>query len=72
MSVACVRSWWIHLKERDHLEDLEADRKILKWIFKKSDAVWTGVTWHRIGQVAGSCEHGNEPLSSINWGLFSD
>jgi hypothetical protein len=28
--------WWGNLTERDHLEDLGVDRKmILKWIFKK-------------------------------------
>jgi hypothetical protein len=28
--------WWGNLKERDHLEDLGIDRRIiLKWIFKK-------------------------------------
>jgi hypothetical protein len=28
--------WWGDLRERDHLEDLGADRRIvLKWIFKR-------------------------------------
>jgi hypothetical protein len=51
--VARVRSWWIHVKERDHLEDVEADMIILKLIFKKSDAVWTEVSWHRTGTGGG-------------------
>jgi len=30
--------WWGDLRERDHLEDLSVDgRVILKWIFKKWD-----------------------------------
>ena len=39
--------WWEDLRERDHLEDLSEDaRIILKWIFKKWDgAAWTGLIW---------------------------
>jgi len=30
--------WWENLKERDHLEDPGADRRILlRWIFRKLD-----------------------------------
>jgi hypothetical protein len=37
----------------------------LKWILKKEDEkVWTGFHWLRIRQVAGYCEHGNEPPGS--------
>jgi hypothetical protein len=36
--------WWGNLKERDRLEDLDLDGKvILKWILRKEDEVmWTG------------------------------
>jgi len=35
--------WWGHLRERDHLEDLGLDgRIILKFVFKK----WDGEAWN--------------------------
>jgi hypothetical protein len=49
-------SWWGKLIERDHLEELCIDGKIiLKWIFKKCDGggAWTGLIWLRIGTVGG-------------------
>jgi hypothetical protein len=56
------------------VEDLVVDgRIILKWMLKKWDGeAWTGLLWLRIGQVAGACECGNEPLSSIKCGEFLD
>ena len=37
--------WWGDLKERDHLEDLGVDRRIvLKWIFKK----WDWEAWKKL------------------------
>jgi hypothetical protein len=46
---------WGDLKERDHLEDLGIDRRIiLKWIFKKWDGeALTGLIWLRIGKGGG-------------------
>ena len=43
--------WWGDLMERDHLEDLGIDRKIvLKWIFKKWDGeAWKRLLWPRLG-----------------------
>jgi hypothetical protein len=43
--------WWGDLMERDHLEYLRVDgRIIIKWIFKKWDGeAWTGLLWLRIG-----------------------
>jgi hypothetical protein len=39
------------MKGRDHLEDLDADRKIiLEWISEKQGGkVWTGFIWISIG-----------------------
>jgi hypothetical protein len=48
--------WWGNLRERDHLQDLGVDgRIILRWIFKKRDVegVWSGSSWLRIGTVGG-------------------
>jgi hypothetical protein len=56
---------------RHHLRDPGVDgRIILKLFFKKWDGAWTGLSWLRIGTVAGSCECGNEPRGSIKCGEF--
>jgi len=60
--------------ERDHLEELGVDgRIILKWIFRTWDGgTWTALIWPRTGQVAGSCKHSNEPSGSIKFREFLD
>ena len=57
--------WWGNLRERVHLEDLGiGGRVILKWILNKYDwRVWTA--WN----LAGCCEHGNEPSGYIQYKL---
>jgi hypothetical protein len=48
---------WGNLRERDPLEDLDVDRRIIfTWISK------TGLFWLR---VAGCCKCGNEPSASV-------
>jgi len=56
--------------ERDHLRDPGVDgRIILRCIFRKYDVgVWTGSSWLRVGQVAGTCECVNEPSGSVKCG----
>jgi hypothetical protein len=51
---AYTRFWWRNLRERDHLEDPYVDRRILlRWIFRKWDGVWAGLSWLRIGKRGG-------------------
>jgi hypothetical protein len=65
--------WWGDLREGDHLGHTDVDgRIILKWICKKWDGAWTGLSWLRIGHMASSCECGNEPPGSIKCGEFLD
>jgi len=48
---SCKRFWWGNLTDRDYLEYLGIDGRImLKWIFRKWDGrAWTGLFWLRIG-----------------------
>jgi hypothetical protein len=47
--------WWGNLKERDHLENLGVEwRIILRWIFVIGDGEeWIGLSWFRIGADGG-------------------
>jgi len=64
--------WWGKPRKRDHLEDPSVDgRIILTWIFR------SGMWGHGLdrcgsgyGQMAGTCEWGNEPSGSIKCGEF--
>jgi len=66
--------WWGNLREGDHLGDPGIDgRIILRWTFRKCGVgVWTGLSWLRIGQVAGTCECGEEHSCSEKCGEFVD
>jgi len=50
-----TRFWWGNLREREHLEGLGVDgRIILKCIFKKWNwGAWTRLIWLRIGTDGG-------------------
>jgi len=66
--------WWGNLRERDHFGDPGVDgRMILRWIFRKWD-VGYGLDRARsgYGQVAGTCECGNEPSGPIKCWEFLD
>jgi hypothetical protein len=72
---SCIQGFgWGNLRKRDHLGDPGVDgRIILRWIFRKWDV---GYRLDRaasaMGQVAGTCECGDEPLGSIKCGGFLD
>jgi hypothetical protein len=65
------RVWWENLRERDQMGDPGAEgRIVLIWIFRKWEV--GGMDWIELGQVAGTCECGNEPLGSTRCGDFLD
>jgi len=62
------------MRERGHLEDPDADgRIILRWIFRKWD-VGHGLdrAGSEQGKFAGTYKCGNEPSGSVNCGDFLD
>ena len=63
-----------HKREKDSLEDLVTDGKIiLKWILNIRDMnTWSGLMWLRIEKYGGCCEHGNEHSGFVKHRKFLD
>jgi hypothetical protein len=70
----CTEFWWGNLRERDHWGDPDVNgRIILTWVFRKWEGLWGLQAFGSgEGQVAGSCEYGNELSSSMKCGEFLD
>jgi len=54
--IECMENTWFlwrSLRERDNLENISIDgRIILRWIFKQWDGeTWNGLIWFRIGHL---------------------
>jgi len=47
-------------------DNIKMDFQAVEW------GAWTGLMWHRVGRVAGTCECSNEPSGSIKYGEFLD
>jgi len=53
--------WWGQVKERDALEDLSLDGRILKWTLNKfEETEGDGLICLRIGKIEGLFLHGSE------------
>jgi hypothetical protein len=54
-------AWWGNLEGKRPLGDLDVDDGIiLRWTFRKWDvAVWTGLSWLRLGTGGRTCECGD-------------
>ena len=46
-------SWWGKSRERGHLEDQGADRRIILKLTQSGLGTWTGLIWLRIGTGGG-------------------
>ena len=63
-----TRFWWETLKEKDYLQDVGVDGRIIfKIHLKESGEEGREMDWSGLGQgqVAGSCEHGDGPSGTI-------
>ena len=46
--------WWGSLRERDHLENVGVDVRIIRWIFRKWErGACPELIWHRTGTGGG-------------------
>ena len=61
----------VNLRERDHLENLSVDRRILNFIFNKLDGkTWNGLIWLGKRTGGGACVCGNDPSGCIECKIF--
>ena len=72
----CIQFLWGELRERNHLEDLEVDGKIIQAFIgrKIGGEAWHGLVCSGSGQrqVAGTCECGNELSGSVKYWEYFD